>query len=385
MRPTTLLLVVFLAIATAACSSSPGTGSPTALETTPPSGVGWTRLPDPPLAARTQSTAAWTGTEVIVAGGWEFECGPTADCAVPNDITFADGAAYDPATETWRPIADAPTPFAGSSGTVVDGNVYILTRECWNMDCDPHIGLLRYQPAADVWDAYPPPPVEGEFHIAATDAAVIAYSQSDENGQVPDWRFDASTETWSELPNDPLPRSFDRQIVADGEDLLLFASPLDWDGDGDRQLAAARYDSAIADWEWLPPSGVSGFHAWLADGHVVINPHFRSAGGGVYDIERNTWDPLPPAPPVVDWDADLAGVLGADRATFAAPRGWVLDLTGGWTEIAPLDDRMDFWVGAGITNIGRDLFLFGGERWTNEGVGGLLGDAWIWRPPEPAA
>jgi hypothetical protein len=376
---TIFTFAVLLALAAAACVGADTTTSP---ETTPPTQVGWTRLPDPPLSARTIPTIVWTGTEVIVAGGWEFECGPGADCAVPEDITFADGAGYDPITETWRSIADAPAPFSGSAGVAVGGAVYVLTTTCWHPDCDQSIGLMRYRPDTDAWDAYPPPPVPGFFQIAATDDAVITYSQSDENGEVADWRFEPSTEMWAELPNDPLPRSFDRQFVTDGDDLLLFASPLDWDGAGARQVNAARYNAANDDWEWLPPSGVSGYGAWIADGHVVINPHFRNANGGIYDIERNAWERLPPTPPVEDWDNDLAGVLGAATAVFAAPRGWVLDLPSErWIEIAPLDDRVDFWTSTGITSIGRNLFLFGGERWNNEGVGSLLGDAWIWQPP----
>ena len=214
---------------------------------------------------------------------------------------------------------------------------------------------------------------------------MIVFSLSDEEREVPDWRFDPVAAAWAAMPDDPLPASFDRQIVTDGSDLLLFASPLDWDGQGDRQLNGARYDAADTEWGGLPPSGVAGYGAWLADGRVVINPHFRSANGGIYDIEANTWGPLPPAPPDNGWDNDLAGILGADSGVFAMPRGWLLDLPNeGWIEIAPLDDRVDFWNGFSLTNIGRGLFLFGGERWNNEGVGSVLGDAWIWRPPQPA-
>jgi N-acetylneuraminic acid mutarotase len=53
--------------------------------------------------------AVWTGTEMIVWGGG----------ALPNpdllDHTAADGAAYDPAADTWRAIRSAPGPLAGAA------------------------------------------------------------------------------------------------------------------------------------------------------------------------------------------------------------------------------------------------------------------------------
>ncbi len=48
--------------------------------------AGWNQLPDSPLSPRTDSVVAWTGSEVIVAGGWEFLCPrtPTASCLISN-------------------------------------------------------------------------------------------------------------------------------------------------------------------------------------------------------------------------------------------------------------------------------------------------------------
>ncbi len=36
------------------------------------------------------------------------------------------------------------------------------------------------------------------------------------------------------------------------------------------------------------------------------------------------------------------------------------------------------------TALGRDLFVFGGQRWTGDGLGDsgqLVGDAWLWAAP----
>ena len=344
--------------------------------------TGWSRLPDPPLLARGGASAAWTGTDIIVAGGWAFTCPPGADCAPPEDPGFSDGAAYRIADGSWRPIADAPAPFWHGATVALDGDVFILTN-CASPGCDPAVGLLRYRPTDDEWDAYPPPG-RGFFGLTAANSPVVAYSTSDENDEVSDWRFDPASAEWTEIPDDPLPRSFDRHVVAVGDDLLVFASPLDWDDDGARPISGARYAASTMTWSELPDTAASGFQAWAVDRSVVINPHFATASGGVFDSVTNAWAPLPAQPRGGTWDNDLAGVLGTSDAVFASPKGWVLDLAAArWIEVQPLDDRVDFSDATAVAAVGRDLFIFGGERWTDQGAGGLLNDAWVWRAPGP--
>ncbi|MBI2395196.1 MAG: hypothetical protein HYV09_36840 [Deltaproteobacteria bacterium] len=57
---------------------------------------GWRAVPPAPIAGRISHSAVWTGDELIVWGGR----GP--------DEAFNDGAAYDPVKDTWRVLAPAP-------------------------------------------------------------------------------------------------------------------------------------------------------------------------------------------------------------------------------------------------------------------------------------
>lgn len=59
----------------------------------------WRQIAPSPLSARTRHMAVWTGREMIVWGGSPTGSGVGG---------LLDGAAYDPATDTWRTIADAP-------------------------------------------------------------------------------------------------------------------------------------------------------------------------------------------------------------------------------------------------------------------------------------
>jgi hypothetical protein len=46
--------------------------------------------------------SAWTGSELLVWGGWSGTCGYEFAEAFPGD-----GAAYDPATDSWRMPSEA--------------------------------------------------------------------------------------------------------------------------------------------------------------------------------------------------------------------------------------------------------------------------------------
>jgi|GEM_PF-6033015 len=56
----------------------------------------WRQLPDAPIPPRQNAASVWTGREWIIWGGGG------------DDGEYSDGAAYDPATDRWRTLADAP-------------------------------------------------------------------------------------------------------------------------------------------------------------------------------------------------------------------------------------------------------------------------------------
>ena len=97
-----------------------------------PAGIGpvrgeWIRTAESPLSARTETSLAWTGEEILVLGGSLFFCPPTASCAAPSTPPFRDGAAYNPLTDSWRQIADAPAGPVGSTVTV-GKDVYVFAQ-----------------------------------------------------------------------------------------------------------------------------------------------------------------------------------------------------------------------------------------------------------------
>jgi N-acetylneuraminic acid mutarotase len=88
----------------AGAGSAPGQQSPLGKGAAYDPATGkWHALPASPLKARDLYTMVWTGHEVLVWGGFVWR--RTGD---PRDDYARDGAAYDPATDTWRSMAPPP-------------------------------------------------------------------------------------------------------------------------------------------------------------------------------------------------------------------------------------------------------------------------------------
>src|SRR5204863_2676678 len=81
--------------------------TPTSMPTTVPSAVSasllasghWETLPPAPIVARQSPSVVWTGQEMLVWGGAS---------GIRQDILHADGAAYNPRSRTWRRLPTAP-------------------------------------------------------------------------------------------------------------------------------------------------------------------------------------------------------------------------------------------------------------------------------------
>ncbi len=102
----------------------------------------WHMLPASPLHSRSDFSGAWTGKELVVAGG--IDPGPSRQRAL------RDGAAYNPVTRTWRKIA--PMPRDHSDAAAVWDGKEILFIGGWNgLFGLPVIHGLAYNPRTNRW------------------------------------------------------------------------------------------------------------------------------------------------------------------------------------------------------------------------------------------
>jgi hypothetical protein len=342
---------------------------------------GWTRLDDPPISGRTGASVARVDDRLFVFGGWDFTCPPGADCALPDSPPFADGAALDLVTGMWEQMADAPIGLRDAQIAVVGTDVYALGQCAVGPACLDGWAMLRYRSSDNDWDAFPSPAERGFFHLVSVDGGIVAFADSDEGGEIQDFRFDVGNDAWSPLPDDPLPLVYDRQVVDYNGTLLLFGSPVD--GAAATKLAA-RLDLDTGEWTLLRESGAQGYQVWRSGDRLYLNPHFgRKAQGGVFDPVTNEWSPLPASPDADTWRNDMAGVVGSGQASFEYSAGWILDTDRNeWIEI-PTRPGADTIYDETVAAAGSSLAVFGGQSWDERG-GKLLSELWIWNPPHAA-
>jgi hypothetical protein len=112
----------------------------------------WRRLPRSPLSYRTRAIVAWTGRLLLVIAG---------ACGDEGRIRCQDGAAYDPAANTWTPIpAPAGGALAPEAAAVWTGSELIIWSSTTSRDGrSTSNAASAYNPRGRRWRALPPAPI----------------------------------------------------------------------------------------------------------------------------------------------------------------------------------------------------------------------------------
>lgn len=372
-----LVGVVSAAVALAGCAGTAGGAPETA----------WSEVAESPLSARRAPVTAWVADRFVVLGGWSGPaCGPNADCAFDAATLERDGAAYDPATDTWAPIAPAPVDIPGAGVAVVEEVLYLLT---YGLGSEAPAAMLAYDAAADRWETLPTPPGEWSDLVAAGDV-LLAVSGTDEYGPQPDAAFDRATGTWRELPDDPLGPSYDRQALWLGDRLLLTAKDLvpSPGSEGPSLVRLAELDATFTTWSAPVETEIIGWGPVWAGGRVVfpetgsadggeVNPWGRSfPAGGVYDPADGTWTELGVTAEVIPWAATgLERLVVGDRVVVA--NGLLEPVTGTWSALPPLPGEDVLERGAAAND--DTVFVWGGAT-----TGHPVADGYILTDADPA-
>lgn len=349
----------------------------TASDPAPAANATWTEAATSPLSPRHSAIAAWTGREmVVVGGGIDPPCPPNASCTVA-DTYERDGAAYDPATDSWRRIADAPVEVGpGSTLLSVTDDVLVLTN---NSDGAP---WYAYDLAADRWHELPAPPRRVAAMASASGGLVYTTSRA---GTV--LTLDPVTDTWAELPRSPLRPALEQiSVVAtpagvfvtgydprdpDDGDTPSFAVVERWDGERWQRYPATG--QVGADWQW------TGSRLVALDPQVATGMTGKPPYGGVLDVGDGSWSPLPNAPDLETDDLGDGWSVNADDGPLIAR----------WSSV--YDDRTETWTpqgrpsGTGVDSdqvavwADGELIVFGGLDSSRgyESPDGLSNQTWI--------
>ena len=290
----------------------------------------WRRIADAPIAPRYHHVAVWTGREMIVFGGVVTPVGRTRQ---------PDGAAYDPATDTWRLLPVSSVVPAPSRTTLFTAQAGVWTgRELimWGrMTDDGYSGDgAAYDPATDTWRRVPPLPGNrnAKADLFATPGGVIASGrmegpvqrfegpQSTEplKATVEADLFDPDAATWKPLPPSQVTPLGGIGPVWNGTELVVPGIP----ADGPPAIAeglrtSARYSPDDGVWRSMADAPLSrnfGPMVRVAAGRTVVLVGLHGAADAArhvvalaYDPAEDRWRELPPPT-----------ALGADAEEFAA-------------------------------------------------------------------
>jgi N-acetylneuraminic acid mutarotase len=179
----------------------------------------WQQLPAAPIQVRRAAAGAWTGTELVVAGG---EAGPLGH--VP--ALLGDAAAYNPATRTWRKLPPMPVPTAGATA-VWDGTEVLFIAGTTTAQ-SPSARGQAYNPATNTWRQLPPMPfTRADFAAVWTSRQLLVWggvtgdspaSPVPPHGEA----YNPATNQWTALPEAPLTGRAGPTAVWTGSQMIVW-------------------------------------------------------------------------------------------------------------------------------------------------------------------
>ncbi|MGP3963824.1 Kelch repeat-containing protein [Nonomuraea sp. 3N208] len=294
-----------------------------------------------PIKGRVGHRALWTGTEMLVWAGLTRE-----DQAI-QVRAVTDGAAYDPASDSWRRIADMP--LSGREGMAAAWTGQSVL--CWGGRAIGEREQLfgdgaAYDPQTNRWTSLAEAPIGARTGAAAawTGREMVVWAgqgESTETHAKDGAAHDPATGSWRPIPPAPLPDFYEHAVVWTGQELVAFVGAF---GDDRPAVIAAAYDPARGSWRKLPAAPVargSGTPVW--DGRRILllatGPDMITGGEvnpfptplapiGAYVPDTDSWTMLTRAPAIHN---------GSFTWTGRAAAFWNGDPTGGLAYIADQD------------------------------------------------
>jgi hypothetical protein len=206
---------------------------------------------------RRDHTAVWSGSEVIVWGGFAW---------LQSAGTFAEtntGGRYDPFTDTWNPMSSEGVPTKSEHTAVMANNEMIV----WGGNTNTG---FRYDTGTDAWTAMSTTDAPSARRMNATvwtGSEMIVWGGASPGNLALDTgaRYDPMTDSWMPMStnNAPSPR-VDMAYVWTGTEFIVWGG-VDLPVAGSKLGDGARYNPATDTWTPMSPSAAnSGFGAVLA-------------------------------------------------------------------------------------------------------------------------
>jgi hypothetical protein len=151
----------------------------------------WRSLPAAPLARAYGGVQVWTGDRLLVWGGGDR-----------GSARAAHGASYDPITGTWKRIADAPVALNAATGAWTGAEMLVVGSllSGANRAPTPTAVAESYDPSSDSWTELPPTSLSPQATSAAwLDRRLVVWDYAAR------WQvYDPATARWSARSRMPL-------------------------------------------------------------------------------------------------------------------------------------------------------------------------------------
>lgn len=270
---------------------------------------------------------------------------------------------------------------------------------------------MTYDVSDDAWNKLADPPDGGHrgfLKLVRAGDRVIAFHGSEENQPGRDLLYDPATDSWTELPRDPLSPSFDRFMVWTGREVVLLAHELVPNPGSERPslVRAAAFDPDTERWRRLPDSEIlGGYENWWWSADRVVNAVVETSDGGqvnnygrdyphggMLDPVRGEWSDLPDgASPSAGCrtdspssSVDMAASYHAAGPDTVVNGGRALHVSEARWETVPCNPEQDdfkfasTWAFDGVVAFGGyDQFGEPGQFPTKYEFSNT---AWLWRP-----
>jgi N-acetylneuraminic acid mutarotase len=284
----------------------------------------WRRVSDVGAPrGRVGHVAAWTGSRMIVWGGYD------------GDVWLDDGGLYHPETDTWTPLAlaNAPMPRA-KAGAAWTGSELLIWGgyggygvDGWYMNSGG-----RYSVATPGWTAIPSggPSARMDHGTVWTGTELIMWGGVGNGTMFGDGRrFDPATSTWTAVPATGAPQARQHHTaVWTGAEMIVWGGD-DWGGD---LATGGRYDPQRGTWtatslDGAPHARQGHTAIWTGDRMIVWGGYYGT--GGIYDPATDAWTPtsVEPATPATEGGGHTAVWTGSEMIVWGgyAGNGVLLD------------------------------------------------------------
>ena len=353
--------------------------------------------PDP----RYFHTAVWTGSKMVVWGGY-------SNAVSGHWTSLATGGVYDPQPNFWTPVSTSGAPEGRRNHTAVwTGSSMIVWGGWGNGEYALASGGV-YEPGTNSWapaGAGGAPGARAEHSAVWTGSKMIVWGGMDGTaGPVgTSWRlntgdvYDPVDDTWSPMTTVGAPAARSRHTaVWTGSKMIVWGGFADgWDAD-----SGGVYDPETDTWTAMSTDGAPSARAhhtavWAGSRMIVWGGSYGTWDfdtGAVYDPSTDTWSPTstegapsPRSGHTAVWTGSKMLVWGKTSATTGGVYDPVADTWAAMTTAGAPEARWgpsSVWTGAA-------MIVWGGSGGDVKNTGGIYGDPTVvpeaeWAPTSPS-